>query len=184
MEAQAPKKRSNARFNIVDLLIILIALLCVFSLIARYTTVLEKIGVSDQMAQYEVSFSVSNLRYTTPNFFQIGDGVYLCDSNRTYMGTLMSRETGSTDALTITLSSRYVQSESGFVSAYYAENTLVDVSGRILCDGMISDDGYFLLGGDVYLAEGQSLTVCTDLVSFEMTVTAILPAEQSGNIAN
>ena len=176
MEAQKPKKRSNARFNIMDFLIILIVLLCVISLIARYTTVLAKIGITDHLEQYEIAFTVSNLRHTTPNFFHIDDAVYLQDESHTYMGTLLSREIGSTDALTITLSSLYVQSETGFISAYYADNTFVDVSGRILCEGSISADGYFLLGGNVYLSEGQTLAVCTDLVSFELTVTDIIPA--------
>lgn len=175
MEAQKPKKRSNVRFNIMDFLIVLIVLLCVFSLVARYTTVLEKIGITDHLEDYEVGFTVSNLRYTTPSFFHIDDAVYLQDDKHTYMGTLLSREIGSTDALTITLSSRYVQSETGFISAYYADNTFVDVSGRILCEGSVNSEGYFMLGGNIYLSEGQTVAVCTDLVSFELTVTDISP---------
>jgi hypothetical protein len=89
------------------------------------------------------------------------------------MGTLLNREIGSTDALTITLSSRYIQEETGFISAYYEENTLVDVTGRMLCMGTVNEEGYFLLGGDLYLAEGQKLAVYTDLVDFELTVTGI-----------
>ena len=176
METQKSKKRSNVRFNIMDFLIILIVLLCVFSLVARYTTVLEKIGITDHLEEFEVGFTVSNLRYTTPSFFHIDDAVYLQDDNHTYMGTLLSREIGSNDALTITLSSRYVQSETGFISAYYADNTFVDVSGRILCKGSVSSNGYFMLGGNIYLSEGQTVAVCTDLVSFELTVTDISPA--------
>lgn len=176
MEAQKTKKRSNARFNIMDFLIILIVLLCVFSLVARYTTVLNKLGITEHLEQYEISFTVTDLRYTTPNFFRIDDAVYLCDEDHTYVGKLLSREIGSTDALTITLSSRYVQSETGFVSAYYAENTLVDVAGRILCEGSVSSDGYFMVNGNTYLSEGQTVSVCTDLVSFEMTITGISPA--------
>ena len=175
MEAQKSRKRTNARFNIVDFLIILIVLLSVFSLVARYTTVLDKIGITNQLSEYEVSFAVSDLRYTTPNFFKIDDAVYLQDDDHTYVGQLLSREIGSTDALTITLSSEYVQSEAGFVSAYYAENTLVDVTGRILCRGRVNAEGYFLLGGTISVSEGQTLTVCTDLVSFEMTVIGISP---------
>lgn len=182
MEARAPKKRSGARFNIIDFLIILVVLLCVIGLIIRYTTVLDKIGISDRMEQYEVSFTVENLRYTTPSFFDIGDRVYLRDGSNTYMGTLISRENGSTDALTITLSSQYIQSDTGFISAYYAENTLVDISGRILCDGMLGEDGYFLLGGDVYVAQGQTLSVCTDLVSFDLIVTNIAPSTQENTV--
>ena len=175
MEDQKKNKRSTAKFNLIDFMIILIALLCIFSLLARYTTVLDKIGVSDHLEQYEVAFTVTDLRYTTPNFFRTNDKIYLQDDEQTYMGTLLSREMGSTDALTITLASRYVQSQDGFISAYYAENTFVDISGRILCEGLIGNDGYFLLGGNKYLAEGQTLAVCTDLVSFELTVTGILP---------
>lgn len=176
MEVQKHKKRSNVRFNIMDFLIILIVLLCVFSLVARYTTVLDDIGLSNQLDQYEVSFTVSDLRHTTPSFFHIDDAVYLENDSHTYVGQLLSREIGSTDALTITLSSRYVQSETGFVSAYFADNTFVDVSGRILCQGSMNSDGYFLLGGSIQMSEGQTLAVCTDFVSFEMTVTGITPA--------
>ena len=184
MEAQKTKKRSGARFNVIDFLIVLISLLCILSLVARYTTVMDKIGVSNQLQQYEVSFTVTDLRYTTPSFFHIDDKIYLQDGKQTYMGTLLSREVGSTDALTITLSSRYIQEETGFISAYYAENTFVDVSGRILCEGMINDEGYFLLGGDLYVAEGQTLSVYTDLVSFELTVMGITPASSDNRVAD
>ena len=176
MEAQKTKKRSGARFNVIDFLIVLISLLCILSLVARYTNVLNKIGISDQLQQYEISFTVKNLRYTTPSFFHIEDKVYLQNGKQTYLGTLLSREVGSTDALTITLSSQYIQEETGFISAYYAENTLVDVSGRILCEGTINDEGCFLLGGDLYMADGQTLSVYTDMVSFELTIMGIAPA--------
>ena len=176
MEAPKSKKRSNARFNIMDFLIVLIILLCAFSIIARYTTVLDKIGISENLETYEMSFTVSNLRHTTPNFFRIDDAVYMQDEEHTYVGRLLSREVGSTDALTITLSSKYVQSENGFISAYFADNSFVDVSGRILCEGNMSRDGYFLLGGNTYLSVGQRLEVCTDLVSFELVITDISPA--------
>lgn len=175
MEAQKKAKRSTAKFNVIDFMIILIVLLCVFSLLARYTTILENIGVSDHLEEYEISFVVTDLRYTTPSFFRIDDEIYLQDAAHTRLGTLLSRENGSTDALTITLSSRYVQAQEGFISAYYTENTLVDISGRILCEGTMGDNGYFLLGGDMYLAEGQKLSVCTDLVNFELLVTGITP---------
>ena len=39
--------------------------------------------------------------------------------------------------------------------------------------GTVNEEGYFLLGGDLYLAEGQKLAVYTDLVDFELTVTGI-----------
>ena len=70
----------------------------------------------------------------------------------------------------------HTSKSSGFISAYYADNTFVDVSGRILCKGSVSSDGYFMLGGNIYLSEGQTVAVCTDLVSFELTVTDISPA--------
>ena len=178
METQKAKKRSNVRFNIMDFLIVLVVLLCVFSLVARYTTVLDDIGISNQLDEYEIGFTVADLRYTTPNFFHIDDEFYLQNNDRTCVGRLLSREIGSTDALTITLSSRYVQLETGFVSAYYADNTFVDISGRLLCQGKINNDGYFLLGGDLLVSEGQTLAVYTDLVSFEMTVTSITPVAQ------
>ena len=176
MESSKSKKKSNARFNIMDFLIVLIVLLCVFSLVARYTTVLDKIGITENLDAYEVRFTVSDLRYTTPSFFQIDDAVYMNNEEHTYVGRLLSRELGSTDALTITLSSEYVQVETSFVSAYFADNTYVDVAGRILCEGNMSRDGYFLLGGNTYLAVGQTLNVCTDLVCFELTVTGISSA--------
>ena len=173
METSQKAKRSNVKFNIMDFLIILIVLMCVISLIARYTTVLKRIGLSNHLQQYEISFAASDLRYTTPSFIKIDDKVYLDDGSNTLVGTLLSRELGSADALTITLSSEYIQTDVGFISAYYAENTLVDISGRLLCEGRINDEGYFLLGGNVYLSEGQTVSVCTDLVSFELTVTDI-----------
>lgn len=166
------KKRSGARFNVVDFLIILVLLLCVFSVVARYTTLFHKIGLTRDLEEYEVSFTVSNLRYTTPNFIHINDEIYETDGNKK-IGTLLSCEEGSMDALTITLASKYVQSEGGFVAAYYEENSLVDASGRFLCSGRVNDDEYFFLDGDQYLAVGQKLVVYTELVDLEITVTGI-----------
>ena len=182
METSQKAKRSNVKFNIMDFLIILIVLMCVISLIARYTTVLKRIGLSNHLQQYEISFAASDLRYTTPSFIKIDDKVYLDDGSNTLVGTLLSRELGSADALTITLSSEYIQTDVGFISAYYAENTLVDISGRLLCEGRINDEGYFLLGGNVYLSEGQTVSVCTDLVSFELTVTDITLSAVQGYV--
>ena len=183
MEMPKTKKRSGARFNVIDFLIILLSLLCILSLVARYTNVMEKIGISNQIQQYEISFAARDLRYTTPSFFHVDDKVYLKDGKQTYMGTLLSREAGSADALTITLSSKYIQEETGFISAYYAENTLVDVSGRILCEGVINEEGCFLLGGNLYVAEGQTLTVYTDLVSFELVVMGISPVSDDNRVS-
>lgn len=167
-----PKKKSGAHFNVMDFLIILILVLCILSIAARYSLIWNRIGISQNLEDYEISFTVSNLRYTTPSFLKIRDTVYLKDSD-TEMGYLLSREEGSVDALTLTLSSRYVQSENGFISAYYEENSFVDASGRMMCRGRIDEDGYFYLDGDICLAAGQTLAVYTELVDFELTITGI-----------
>ena len=53
------------------------------------------------------------------------------------------------------------------------ESSLIYGIGTIKCDCAVSENGSFLLGGSLYLAPGQTYTVCTEKVTFDITITAI-----------
>ena len=53
------------------------------------------------------------------------------------------------------------------------ENSLIYGIGTIKCDCAVAENGSFLLGGSLYLATGQTYTVCTEKVTFDITITAI-----------
>ena len=122
---------------------------------------------------YVISYSIENIRYTTPNYINVGDEVYF-SSNGELLGTLIS-ESENQGALSITPASEYFTNSSGeVVEAFYPnEESRVDAKGRLMCVGTYNEDGGFLLNGDTYIAAGQSINVYTEIVTFVINVTGI-----------
>jgi hypothetical protein len=53
------------------------------------------------------------------------------------------------------------------------ESSLIYGIGTIKCNCTIAENGSFLLDGSLYLAPGQTYTVCTERATFNITITAI-----------
>lgn len=166
------------RFNILDAVIILLIILCIVGLCFRYT-ITESLGLGEELQEYRVEFEVSGERYTLPGQLSKGDKLYLSDG--TFIGALMgvaeysseSILTAGNETLLVTPAEIYVNEGGSIVSAIYPEGSLIDAVGAFECEGGYGDDGYFLLGGEKYLAVGQTLTLYTDTVKLTVTVTQI-----------
>lgn len=178
MDKKTEFKMPKIRFNILDAVILLLIILCVVGLGFRYT-ITESLGLGDELQSYRIRFELNEARHTLPSQLSKGDSLYTADG--TFVGTLMgvaeySNEnilTAGNQTLLVSPAEIYVNDSGNIVSVSYPEGSLIDADGAFSCSGGYSDDGYFLLGGEKYLAVGQTLTLYTDTVKLTLTVTEI-----------
>ena len=170
----------KVRFNILDAVILLLIILCVVGFFFRYT-ISESLGFETELQDYRVRFEVSGERATLPSQLFKGDVLYTTDG--TAAGTLMGVAEFSSENTIMagnqTLLTRpteiYVSDKGVPIFVSYPEGSLIDAEGAFKCEGGYNSDGYFLLGGERYLAVGQTLTLYTDRVKLTITVTEIEP---------
>ena len=161
---QQNEKRSERKFNVIDAFIIILALLCILGIVFR-SQVAEFIGVEKNVEEYELSFVVSEIRYTSNKYFQAESEVYL-DSGNLLLGTIEGN-------CTFLPAEVYVDGPDGVpVKINCPPDTYIDVSGIIKCLG-IEKDGGFYLGGTYYIAPGSQLKVHTEMINFVITVLEI-----------
>lgn len=166
------------RFNILDAVILLLIILCVVGFCFRYT-ITESLGLGEEMQDYRVRFEVTGERYVLPDLLFKGETLYYADG--TVAGTLLgvneySNEnslTAGNETLLVTPAATYINDGGSIISAEYPEGSLIDAEGAFKCQGGYGDKGYFLLGGEKYVAVGQTLTLYTDTVKLTVTVTQI-----------
>ncbi len=164
--------RKTAHFNVIDALIIVLLIAVVLGIYFRFN-IIDKLTQNDNLGSYAVSFSVENIRHTTPTYMNIGDEVYFGDTDEPF-GVLISESDNNT-ALNITPSSKiFVDSSGNVVEVYYSgEEARINAKGRIECKGVYTDEGGFCVDGTRYIAPGQSLEIKTELVTVTVTVTSI-----------
>ena len=161
---QQNENRSKRKFNIIDAFIIMLVLLCVLGVVFR-SQVAEIIGVENNTEEYELSFEVSEIRYTSGKYFKAESKVYL-DSGNILLGTIE-------DNCTILPAEVYIEGPDGVpVKVNCPEDTYIDVGGVINCLG-IEKDGIFYLGGTYAIVPGSQIKVHTEMINFVITVTRI-----------
>ena len=165
-------KKKKAHFNVMDALIILLVIAIGVGIFFR-GRIVEKIWAQTSSASYAVSFSIEDIKYTTPNYIDVGDKVYFAD-NGELLGEFMS-ESDNVNALNITPASKYFYDSNGnVVEVFYPDGeSRVDAKGRILCEGYYNSDGGFSVDGRHYLAPGQSISIKTELVSVTINIMSI-----------
>ena len=168
------KDNKKARFNVIDALIILLVLAIAVGMFFR-AHIVEKLWADTQSTDYVISFSIDDIRYTTPTYINVGDKVYFADSGE-LLGEFIS-ESDNVNALNITPASKYfTDSDGNVVEVFYPDGeSRVDAKGRIQCKGYYSNDGGFSIDGRNYLAPGQSINVKTELVSVTINIMSIDP---------
>ncbi|MBO4979262.1 MAG: DUF4330 domain-containing protein [Clostridia bacterium] len=158
------KMGSRARWNLVDLIVILLVFICLLGAIIRVGGKDWFVGGSD-LREYEIYFSVTDIAYTSEDALVIGDTVTLCDSGAV-LGELKSIDS-------ILPSTLYVKDADGNVlSVNYPESIRIDVTGTVSSRGRKTDNGY-LLGGTAYLAPGKAYRVQTEHMDFTMNILDI-----------
>ncbi len=152
-------------FNIIDIFILLFVLACFVGIVLK----IGNFGVfknSDDLDEYRIYFSVSEIAHTSGKYFAVGDSVTLAGKN-TVMGKLEQ-------IISIEPTKAYVKgAEKNIISLPYPVDTRVDVKGSILSMGTMESTGY-MLGGAMHIAAGESYYVTTEHLNFLLTVTDIV----------
>ncbi len=176
-DTQAYGAKKNAHFNVIDAVIIILIIAVLLSIYFRFN-VIDSLWAKTQTKEYEVSFTIDDIRYTTPSYIDIGDEVYFADSGE-YFGKLIS-ESENKNALSITPASEYfTDSQGNVVEVFYPDGeTRVNARGRLVCEGYYTEDGGFSVGGKQYLASGQTLKLRTELVTVTVKITSIEPSAE------
>ncbi len=159
------KRRSERRFNIIDLFIIILVLLCVVGVYFR-SRIAEWVGIEKSLEEYSICFEVSEIRYTSGKYIAAGNEVYIQGSG-IYLGTIEGN-------CTILPAEMYVENSNGDqIAVNYPKDTRVDVSGQISCMGITKSDGFYL-GGTYSLSPGTTVNVYTEMLNFSFTITDII----------
>ncbi len=158
------KKAKKIRFNLIDLVLIIALLSCIVGIYLRYNAANE-FGVNHELDSYVVSFDIQNIRFTSADAFHEGDLFYLKEKNQT-LGELLAIDSTS-PSKTI-----YIDAKGNYKTLYYPEDSRIDLSGRVSAEGIMTERG-FLLGGNTYLAPGETYYVETPYINVDITVTDI-----------
>jgi hypothetical protein len=159
-----PLNKNKIKFNIIDFIIILLVVACVGGIYVRYN-LLDKIGVNAQLKNYEITFIAKDLRYSSLNAFEKDANVRdRVTGNK--IGIFKEIETTSPASVYVT------KSDGAIEKLYYPENTKIDVKGKIIVRGIMSDNG-FLLEGKNYIATGTTLKISTEKLDIDIVVEAL-----------
>jgi len=172
-EKNGEKKRSSHRFKALDAVIILLVLTAVVGVYFRYN-IFDLFSKNKDMQDYYVSFSIEDVRYTTPNYINIGDRVYYSDGEE--LGVLVAEsEDMSNLALSVTPASELFLNDDGTMEeVFYPNNeSRVNAKGRMQCRGNYTAEGGFLVNGSNDLSSGQSLSVHTETVTVTIEIQNI-----------
>ena len=160
------KTDSRVRFNVIDLVIIVAILACIAGIYLRYNFG-EQYGVEHQMEQYEITFQVQDVRYTSADAFQEGDAVYLKTQGE-LLGTVLGIDSTTPSELI------YTDLSGDIRQIYYPENSRIDMEGRLLVLGVMTDRG-FMLDGNIFLAPGATYAVQSPRIDVSIVIADISP---------
>lgn len=167
------KARKFPRFGILDAIIILLVIAIGVGIAFRYN-MFQTITQLQDLKDYTVSFSISNIENTTPNYLNANDVVYFKDSGEEF-GKITTSSDVSNMILSETPAKQSFVENGKVIDVTYPENTRIDAEGRIICKGKISSDGSFLLNGNQYIAAGESHVICTETVTVQIKILSIDP---------
>ena len=161
---QNTDNKSGRRFNIIDVFLIILVILCVLGIYFR-GQIAEKIGLEKDLDEYTVSFKLEEIRYTSAEYLQSGNAVYF-DGGNIMFGTIDGKCQEKPAEV-------YIDGPEGApVKVIYPKDTYIDVFGNIKCMGLMKDDGFYL-GGTYSLAPGSTVNVRTEMLNFTIIITDI-----------
>lgn len=169
------KSKKLPRFGALDAFIILVVIVIIVGVFFRYR-LLDVLNAQQNLNDYNVSFSVENVRYTTPDYINIGDVVYFKDSGAE-LGVI-TNESENMGAFTVAPASEmFTDSNGNMIEVHYPNETRVSINGKMICSAQVSETGGILINGNTYLAPGQTVDVTTELVTMTIQINNIEPKE-------
>lgn len=165
------------RFGILDAVIILLAIVIIVGIYFRYSIV-EWLSNSSDLKEYTVTYTIDDIRYTTPNYINIGDKAYFAESGEE-LGTLIN-VSENMGALSITPASQFfTDSKGNIVEVFYPNSeSRVSAIGKLTCMGRYSEDGSFLVNGSSFIASGQYVAVKTAYATVTIRIDEISITEE------
>ena len=171
------QKTEKKRLGALDIMIIIVAVVCLGTVAARYF-MQRSAGYGSEAGQplesYIVSFEVLDIRNSSAvNYFTPGDVFFMEDENQP-IGTLR-------EDVSIQVSEKTYENADGQIVTARAmgEGDLyrVDVRGSFECTGRLAEDGSFLLGGNTAIAVNKEVKLYSKYVSVTGRLTDISKAE-------
>lgn len=163
------KKKALPKFGLFDVFIILLVIVTIVCICFRYDMV-DFFNTKRNAEQYTVTYSIKNIRYTTPGYVEIGDT--FCFANGDVLGTVISEsDEMSNIALNVTPASELLMVGGQPTEVFYPNNeTRVDAKGRLSCRGTTTENGSVLINGSTYIAPGQKIAIQTEKVSVTIQI--------------
>ena len=170
---KSEKSKKLPRFGALDAFIILVLIVAIVGVFFRYK-LLDVLTAQQNLNDYSISFSVDNVRYTTPDYINIGDVVYF-DENGAELGVI-TNESENKGAFSVAPASElFTDSNGNVIEVHYPNETRVSISGKLVCSAKVSETGGILVNGTTYVAPGQTIDVNTELVSMTIQINNIEP---------
>ena len=168
----ASAKSRNYRFGVLDVVIILLVVLSIVGIYFRFNLI-DSLKQSSNSKETVITYRISDIRYTTPNYINIGDNVYLSSTGE-LLGTIITATEEMSNALNVTPSSGNFIVEGNYLEVFYPNSeSRVDAVGRLTCTGAYTEDKGLLINNTTHITAGQTLSVRTELATFVITVVSI-----------
>ena len=177
-EKKQKAPRTAPKFGILDVVLILLIIVAVVGVYFRYN-IIDWISSTKNLSDYTVSYTVEDIRHTTPNYIKVDDKVYFA-SDSEYFGVLTNATENSTEALVgiVPASEYFTKMDGSIIEVKYPDTqTRVDAQGRLICKGRYSEQSGFLVNGSTYIAPGQVIDIRTEQVSVSIRIDEIVAIE-------
>ena len=151
-------------FNALDLVIVVVLVLCVVMIGFRFIRSSD-MAAETQTSKHRVTFLITNVSDGTKDALVAGDSVFSL-LNDAYIGKLEGIDT-------ISPAFEFLDNGNGsFEKVYYPDGTKVDITGTIIAEGAVNDDGFFA-SGSFFLSPGRTLEIYTGHIQVTVLITGI-----------
>ncbi len=155
---------NKTRFNMIDLIIVLIIIACIIGTVFR-GTILDRLSFSSSADRVKVSFTAENLTYEDVSALRVSDTLYLSEKS---FGTLTSM---SYVKQTVVVPS---QDRLSFTEAL--DPTHYTLTGEIEISGKNTDKGFFF-DSDIHIGVGKVLNLKSSNCAISIVITKITENE-------
>ena len=168
----------NHRFNLMDVIAILLALVCITSIVVRAISI-EEPKVTAEVKKYRLYFQIDDIRSSSLAFFEghEGESVRLKDDN-TILGTLGAEFSRGVGIFTYTenvdgnlTDKKYYYPES--VDDSFTSEERCSISGYIIVGGDMVDNVFWLNNQKILVPE-QTLNIVTEHIEATIRITSIV----------
>ena len=157
--------KNKLHINVVDVIILIMVIVIAVGLVLRYGNI-GGFSSSDDLKTYEIYFVVKDIAYTSEDAFVPGDTITLLEQE-----TILGEFLGIDSIMPAEFLARDINGN--LVATSYPELTRIDVTGHILSQGIMSENGY-LAGGTTYIAAGIPYSVQSEHMDFIIEITNII----------